>query len=489
MPEHDATTRATTPSPTPWPPRRRARPRRAVGALLPALVVTGLAHPGLAQTVTQPGASPAAGAPGAPVAPVAVDETPAPPVSAPSKMLPGWKGLWAELPKTTADLRIALAEIERAEAATRIAVAALVPTLNGTVSLNYAPPKGGGAGSPFTLNGATMQAQLAARVPLVNVRNYYQIGTQELNEDIKHLEVREVRRKLGLALARGAASIAAASRITNANRISLDLALQRLALTRQRLNAGMGDTRDLVRAQQDVASARSVIAPADETLRQAQEGLAVLVGSKVPLGVDADLDALEGQIVAFCGGSGSSSGRVDVLIAQKQIDLAERNVTSITLKFLPSLDASGSLGTFGPAFGGPFKPGWSVGITLSIPIFDGGVRYGEKKDRVALVEIAKARAIQTEIAATVEKNQARRALEVAQLTYKSAKEARDLAAEADRLARVAYANGIGTNFELIDAGRKLREVEAQLVLRDLDVVKAKLALPFVEGACAGLEGK
>src|SRR6185369_10379160 len=106
---------------------------------------------------------------------------------------------------------------------------------------------------------------------------------------------------------------------------------------------------------------------------------------------------------------------------------------------------------------------------LSIPFFDGGVRYGEKRDRIALVEEAKARTVQTEVAALVERAQARRAIEVAIAAQTAAKEARDLAAEADRLARLAYAGGVGTNFDLIDAGRTLRTAETQLILRDLDV--------------------
>ncbi len=425
-------------------------------------------------------------APISPASSVKVDESPPKPVQKASKVLPGFKALYAQLPKAVADLRIALAEVTRAEAATRVALGQVLPTLNGSVALAYAPPRGG-AGRPFTPTGATLQTGLTANATLINIRAFHQIGTQEMLEEVARLGVREVRRKLALSLSRGAASIAAAGRISEGHRTSLEAALQRLNLTRTRLAAGVGDKRDLVRAQQDVAAARAVIAPADESLMQAEEGLAIIIGSTGSVGLAIDLEDLEKEVQSFCGPPGGAKERLDVTIAKKQIDVAERNVDDITLKFLPTLTAQASTNVFGLAFDGPYAAGWQVGLTMSIPLYDGGIRYGEKRDRIASVEIARARAMQVELASLVERAQARRAIDVAVAAQTSAKEARDLAAEADRLARVAYANGIGTNFDLIDAGRRLRETETTLVLRDLDVTRARLALPFVEGNCNGVE--
>lgn len=392
-----------------------------------------------------------------------------------TRTLTGFRAMWKELPKSSPDLRIALAEIERAEAATRIARANVTPTLNGTATLSYSSQTGG-----------NLQLQLVAAATLINLRGFHAIGTAKVQEEIVALSLLDVRRRVGLSLSRAAAGIYASDKLARGNRVSLDLALQRLGLTKKQLAAGIGDLRDLVRAQQDVAASRAVIAPADENLVQAEEGLGALLGIAGPVGVSAEFDALEKEVLGFCGAPTSDKDRIDVAIAKKQIVVAERNVDDITLKFFPTLTAQASVGEGGPAFNGPWSSGWSVGATLSVPLFDGGVRYGEKRDRVALVEEAKARAVQTEVAALVERAQARRAIDVAIAAQVAAKEARDLAAEADRLAKLAYAGGVGTNFDLIDAGRRLREAEVTLVVRDLDVVTARLALPFVEGSCAGL---
>ena len=455
----------------------RAFPMRSLAVVFFALL-------GVLLVAARGGAQPAIIAP-APSESVKVNEDPPGPIGKPAKTMANWSALWSELPKNTADLRIALAEIERAEAATRIAWGAVQPNILGNVTLTYSSRPIFNAGTLTT--GATLAAQLSATQVLINLRAFHQIGTQHVIEEIASLDALEVRRRLGLQLARSAASIAAASRLAEGNRTSLLLAIDRLVLTRKRLAAGVGDARDLVRAPQDVATARAVIAPADESLLQSEEALAIIIGTPGSVGVGVDLEGLEKELKTFCGDtSPSEKERLDVTVAKKRIEVAERNVNDITLKFVPTLTASASAGYVGLAFQGPFVPQWSVSAILSIPIYDGGVRYGEKRDRLALVEQARARAIQTEIASMVERAQSRRSLDVSTAARASAREARDLAAEADRLAKVAYAAGIGTNFDLIDAGRRLREAETQLVLRDLDVARARFALPFVEGSCVGV---
>jgi multidrug efflux system outer membrane protein len=480
----------------------RSVPRAASAFAVAAIAVGGLALAPLVRAqptpVIVPGVAPLPGSSssvytgtgpivGAVSSAPKVDESPPPPLAEPAHVVGGWKQLWTEASKNTVDLRIALAEIERAEAATRIAWGAALPQVNASATLTHIPAGGSGSASFFPASSNTLSMQISAVQPLINLRAWHAIGTARELEDLAHLSIADVRRRVGVGLARAAVGIASAQRLAELNRVSLQAALERLALTRKRLAAGVGDTRDLVRAQQDVAQSRSVIAGADEALVQAREGLAVLLSLSGELGVAADPGALEAEILAFCGDvKGKPEERPDVIIAKKQIDIAKRNVDDIALKFVPTLTAQLSANATGLAFSGPFVTGWTISGTLSIPLYDGGVRYGEKRDREALVEEARARAVQTEVSAMVEVSQARRAIAVAEAAQVAAREARDLAAEADRLARVAYAAGVGTNFDLIDAGRTLRTAETQLILRDLDVARARLSLPFLEGNCAGV---
>ncbi|GAC1352837.1 MAG: hypothetical protein NVSMB1_19730 [Polyangiales bacterium] len=424
-----------------------------------------------------------------------VNEDEPSPISTSTRSFAGWADLWSEVGKGSIDLRIALAEIERAEAATRIAYGGVLPTAIGQVVYTHIPPSG--EGTAFSRPaGNFLSSQLTVAATLINLRGFHAIGTAKVGEEIARLSLADVRRRLGLNLSRAVVGITSALRLAELNRIGVSTSLERLVLTRKRLAAGVGDNRDLVRAQQDVAVARATLAPADEALRQAREGLAIVLGTSGELDVGSDSEGLQRDLIAFCGAGSVATMRVDEVIAQKQIELAKRNVDDIALKFVPTLTAQlnvsslGSLTNVDSPAGSPppsnFAPGWSVQGILTIPFYDGGVRYGERRDRRALVEEARARAVQVAVSIVVERSQARRAIDVALSAQSSAKEARDLAKEADRLARVAYAAGVGTNFDLIDAGRRLREAEDQLVLRDLDLARAKISLPFVEGKCAGV---
>ena len=482
--------------------RTRFRPPLATGVLGVASVLAI----GLATGVVRAQPTPANGAPTAPTAAgfalagpagsgIVLNESEASRLVPAARTLPGWKAVWGELDKTSIDLRIALAELERAEAATRIAWGGALPTLTGFGTLTHIPASGSGSFSTIPNTGSSfdvLQMQLVAAAPLINLRAWHQISTQRELEAVARLSIADVRRRVGVALARAAVGIVSAQRLAELNRIGLDASLERLQLTRKRLAAGVGDARDLVRAEQDVAAARAPIPSADEALRQAREGLATLLAIPGDVGIAGEPDVLEREITEFCGSQGAPTDpnkdkRVDVLLAERQIDVAERNVDDIALKFVPTLTGQLSGNATGLAFSGPFVTGWTASAVLTVPFYDGGVRYGELRDRKALVEEARARALFAQVGALIEIAQARRSIDVAAEGEQSAREERDLAAEADRLARVAYAAGIGTNFDLIDAGRRLREADTQLLLRDLDLARARLSLPFIEGRCAGVK--
>ncbi len=474
-------------------------PRAAAGV---AIVSLGLLAPfasAQSNAVTAPSTSPSSAGSFVPITPSAVVIPPAPsapppvneshpaPLAPPGRAIAGWGSLWQEFGRGNPDMRVALDEMERAEAATRIAWGGVLPNASGQVIFSHVPS----SGSPGTFiigRGDFMAAQLSITAPLVNLRGIHAIGTARVSEDIAALSLADVRRRVAVALARQALAIAAAAKLANIDRVNVDAALDRLDLTRRRITAGVGDQRDLVRAQQDLATARAVIPGDDEALRQAREALAQLIGQTGDLGIGADPQALEQEMLRFCGSS-NELVRPDVEMAKVQVVIAERNVDDILLKFAPTLSASASLSAAGPAFDGPYQSGWSLGAVLTIPLYDGGVRYGERRDRVALVDEARANVIKTQVGVEIETAQARRAIGVAEDAMVSAREARDLAREYDRLARIAYANGAAgtTNFDLIDAGRQLRAAEETLVVRELDIAKARVSLPFIEGRCEGVK--
>ncbi len=80
-------------------------------------------------------------------------------------------------------------------------------------------------------------------------------------------------------------------------------------------------------------------------------------------------------------------------------------------------------------------------------------------------------------------NDARRGVTVSEDRRRVASAARDLAAETDRLVRLAYQEGRGTSLELITAAQSLRESEIQLALRDFELVKSRVLAVLALAAC------
>jgi outer membrane protein TolC len=432
----------------------------------------------------------------------------------PIRSLGGFSGVWDQFQRSSLDMRIALDEIERAYADTRTTWAGVLPSMNFSTTVGYqslyvtptvasptttttttttatAPGTVATTGAPtLSTTGDSISATLAITAPLVNFRAIHAIGTAKVNEQVMKLTLVDTRRQLALKLARAVVAIASAEKSALLNRSNLNDTLDRLNLTRRQLAAGVGDQRDLVRALQDLATARAAVAPGDEQVLQAREALATILGLVEGVGVGSDPDQIERDVRAFCGDIPlSGDPRSDLALNEKQTELAERNVDDILLMFAPTLTGQLQTGLVSGPFSsiGEDRLGWSVSGVISVPLFDGGQRYGLRRDRMALVDEAAATELQTKVTIAFQVAQGRRAIDVALEAMKSAKEARDLAAEADRLARVAYANGVGTNFDLIDAGKTLRQADATLLLRQLDVSSARVSLPFLEDRCAGLK--
>jgi len=124
-----------------------------------------------------------------------------------------------------------------------------------------------------------------------------------------------------------------------------------------------------------------------------------------------------------------------------------------------------------------------VSAVLSIPIWDGGARYGALRSARALREQATLQVESARRGATVGIEQARRAISVAEAALDVARQARKLASDVDQLTQTAYRAGQGTSLELVIAASGLRQAEVELALREFEVVRARLEALFSLARC------
>lgn len=422
----------------------------------------------------------------------------------PARQIGGWREAMQTIRTRSTDLTISLADVTRAEAQTRVALASALPTLGGSAQASDVlmrtvtqPLTGQTSTSFLPENSLTYGGSLNLSVPIFAPRAWYAIGTADRNLDAARLTALDQRRVLAANAASALVSVVTAERIADLNRVGLRAALERLVLTRRRVELGAANGLDAIRIEQDAASARATIVTGDETLRQARENLGLALGYAEQIGIPPSLDlaTLVRDAESACPKQERLEQRPDIVALTQRADISRRGIRDVELAFLPTASIDSGLGVTATPFVNQVvdrtitQYNWSVSATLRWNIFDGGIRYGNLRDARAQVLQADARLEAAKRNATVDVARATRGVAVADDNRKVSESARDLAKETDRLARLSFELGKGTSLDLVDAARALRAAEIQLALKDFDVVQAKIRAQLVTSTCEMLPGR
>jgi outer membrane protein TolC len=210
------------------------------------------------------------------------------------------------------------------------------------------------------------------------------------------------------------------------------------------------------------------------------------LGSSKGFSIDPSikLDALAQDARQLCTQVGTVADRADVRAAVANSQAADRERKSSNYQGLPTLDFVSDLNVTSQEFTPNNKPvQWTVGALLTIPLYDGGSRYASHDRALAGLEIARQELTQVKRQAQLEVQRAARAVRVAQMTLQVSTKTRDLAKETARLAQVAFLNGSGTSFDLVDTERQHREAELDLAIKELEVLRAGIADLLARANC------
>ncbi len=409
------------------------------------------------------------------------------PPAAPTGQVKSWEDALALLRSRSPDYLGSSQSIARAEAQKRTALAAVLPTLTGLASYTH-----NFLTAQLSLAGATLVTPppdvfslgAVANWTVINPRGYYGISTADKTIDATRLAFEDRRREIATMVVAAFLATLAAERIAELNRVGLRTALERLALTQTRLRFAKGTPLDVDRAEQDVANARATLIAGDESLRQAREALGQLLGSRVPLSAPGTLDlvGLERAVARTCRLNKDLEQRPDVAAARLRVELAERQVRDAELQIAPTLSVASQAGYASAVPLGP-KGTLLVQGLLTVPFYDGGARYGARRDAKAAVEQARQTLEATRINAIVTSARAERAVTVLQSSRDVVREQRDLAARVDERTRSGYAQGLGTSLDLVTSAQALRQSEISLALLDFQVAQARASAYLVNAEC------
>lgn len=417
------------------------------------------------------------------------------PIAPPKNVLTSWQQALALVRQNSTTLRNAAARVQQAEALARQQLSASLPTLTGNASVNYHILKGERAvATPNGLETATIpdpaltwQAGLNLRVPVFAPQAWYDHGTAKRSIEAQKLSNKELERQILGSLANAIIATITAERLAEVSRVSLRSALSTLDLNRRRSALGASSALDVLRVEEEVQRARAQVISADESLRKARESLGLALGRAETYGVvpDISLDQLANDARATCRQEANIDQRPDLRAARAEVEIAERRTKGIDWTYWPSVDAVSNLTYWSHDSTTPNGKHvtWTVGGVLTWQLYDGGLRYATRGVYEAELAVSKQNLTETRRQAEIEVAQAMRAVEVAEANLVVSAKARDISAETARLSRVAYMNGSGTSFDLVDTARRLREAELDLAIKEFEVMRAKIAALLALASC------
>jgi outer membrane protein TolC len=372
---------------------------------------------------------------------------------------------------------VAYAEIRRAQAIVEQVRSSALPTLYGTLAytqLDAARVYGG----VVQLPASAFQANALLTVPLVVPKPWAQWSQANDQVDVARLSAADTRRLVAVAVARAYLTIVAQKRVIDAAVLARDTDRAHYEYSHQRFVGGVGNRIDEVRANQQLASDEANVQQQYSNLARGREALGVLVGVGGPLEADepvlrAPNDPHQAMIEA--------EHRSDVQAAGSRLHATQHVVDDNWTDYSPYLT-----GTFLPFYQNPAlvtypTTGWQAELILTIPLYDGGLRYGQQKERGVARDEAQ---VQLEATLRQARSDVRTAFEEvkrADASLAAARDAAKLAQSGLDLANIAYRAGQSTNIEVIDAERTARDAETAVAVAEDGARQARVDLLAATG--------
>ncbi len=178
---------------------------------------------------------------------------------------------------------------------------------------------------------------------------------------------------------------------------------------------------------------------------------------------------------------GAESERPDVRARRRALEAADRRVHQAWADYFPTLSLLAS-----PFYENPASPvlpetGWQAQLVLQVPLYDGGLRYGQEHEREALANEAKLDLEETERQARSDARTAYEEVVRADAALDQARQSAAFGKKTLELATLAYHAGATSNLEVIDAEREARNTQAAADIAEDTSRQARLDLLAASG--------
>ncbi|HKQ70807.1 MAG TPA: TolC family protein [Polyangiaceae bacterium] len=377
------------------------------------------------------------------------------------------------------DILVARQEMDRAEALVRQARATSLPSLNANGSYTRLDADRERNGL-LVASANQLNANLLLTVPIIAPQRWAQWSTASANAEARKATAEDQKRQTAVAVARAYLTVIAQRRVISVNERAIKNAKAHYDYAHTRLVGGVGNRVDDVRAAQEVAAVEAQVQNSYAAFSRATEGLGVLLGDQGPVDAVDEIDLAAPPELSSALVSATTTRR-DVVAARSRLDAAETTRKNSYADYLPFL-----VGTFLPFYQNPSTftqptTGWQAQLLLTVPIYDGGLRYGLSDERDNLSAEARAQYDGLLRQARSDVRVAFEAVKRAEAALEAQTSAARLANEALGLATLAYKAGATTNIEVIDAERRARDAETGAAVAEDAARQARVDLLAASG--------
>lgn len=375
--------------------------------------------------------------------------------------------------RDASDLAILRMQVQRSEAAERVAWAGVLPVISAGVSYQRYDESVQRAGVGTVRDENQFSAQVSI-VETLSLRSLSAVRIAEAGTDVSRLSYEDARRLAHGSIARLFHTVLAARRTAELTRAQIEDALRQWRAVRARVELGAAIGLDADRAEVAALDAMRRAADSDAALERAWDQLGYALGLAEPVDAApsrlAPLPRSEEEAIAR-----ATAVRSDVLALKAEREQASALVDDAWFRFAPTLTLSWT-GTYTAptTLFNPDPAQWIAQAALTIPLYDGGARYGALRDAQVALQQADERLDALERRIRIEIRDAMRSVAIAERALRIAERQAEVARRAALAAEESYRLGNLSGLELDAARRAAEQADLNRVLAELELVNARV---------------
>lgn len=317
------------------------------------------------------------------------------------------------------------------------------------------------------LNGLSEALQL--NVTLFDARSLTSLAAVKAQRNASVAAAAEDRRQLAFEVSQAFLATLGTTQVREASARRFAFAGQNLEAAKARFAAGLASVNDVTRAELEYATAEVGVTQVHGQVETSTLQLGYLLDA--PEAVRGPLVVPEFLIEAASAEAADAEALVEEALARRLdvgslrwIASSQRALAKVPLLgFIPSISASGRYTITNEAGFSGKNWNWNAGATLTWSLFDGGVRFGQNRERKALARLADLDLQAASRRVDVEVREALVSLENQRASLKQAAAAHDVAKKNAAETTELYRQGLASALEVADANVRLFEAEVALV--------------------------